>query len=145
MFFSPHRRSKAIDSITLLIHLVVAIFFLDLTFLVNHHVESLGNSVGCKIMAAVMHYFLLATFMWFATQAFHLCLQLTVAGQVNIRHYVLRVSLGSWGECTSLSSFVCPDWLNDVTDAECALIISRSATCGRGCLAQRWEIWCTRH
>lgn len=115
MFFSPHRRSKALDSITLLIHLVVAIFFLDLTFLVNHHVESLDNSVGCKIMAAVMHYFLLATFMWFATQAFHLCLQLTVGGKVNIRHYVLRVSISSWGGCTSLSSAVCPDWLNDLT------------------------------
>ncbi|XP_075893583.1 adhesion G-protein coupled receptor G1-like [Nelusetta ayraudi] len=91
------RKTKAVDSITLLIHLVLAVFFLDLTFLVNHHVESLDNSVGCKIMAAAMHYFLLATFMWFATQAFHLCLQLTVGGKVNIRHYLLRVSICSWG------------------------------------------------
>lgn len=91
------RRTKAVDSITLLIHLVLAIFFLDLTFLVNHHVESLDNSVGCKIMAAAMHYSLLATFMWFATQAFHLCLLLTVGGKVNIRRYVLKVSICSWG------------------------------------------------
>lgn len=108
MSFTPHRKTKAVDSITLLIHLVLAVFFLDLTFLVNHYVESLDNSVGCKIMAAAMHYFLLATFMWFATQAFHLCLQLTVGGKVNIRHYVLRVSICSWGERTSLFSALRP-------------------------------------
>lgn len=101
---SSHRRTKATDSITLLIHLVLAIFFLDLTFLVNHHVESLDNSVGCKIMAAAMHYFLLATFVWFTVQAFHLCLQLSVGGKVDARHYVLRFSVCGWGARTSFCS-----------------------------------------
>lgn len=64
-------------------------------------------------MAAVVHYFLLATFMWFAMQAFHLCLQLAVGGKVDISHYVLRVSICSWGEHTSLFSTFCPGCVND--------------------------------
>lgn len=85
---------------------MVAIFLLNLTFLINHHVESLDNSVGCKIMAAVMHYFLLATFTWFAVQALHLCLQMNMGGKVEIRHYILKVSISSWGECVPLFSAV---------------------------------------
>ncbi|KAK1889209.1 Adhesion G-protein coupled receptor G2 [Dissostichus eleginoides] len=47
-------------------------------------------------MAAVMHYSMLATFTWFAVQAFHLCLQLHVGGKVVIPHYILKVSIISW-------------------------------------------------
>ncbi|KAM7395107.1 hypothetical protein PAMA_006723 [Pampus argenteus] len=81
---------------TILIQLILAIFFLNFTFLINNFVANLKNSVGCKIMAAVMHYFMLATFTWFAVQAFHICLQLHTGGENVIRHYVLKVSVTSW-------------------------------------------------
>ncbi|XP_041815331.1 adhesion G-protein coupled receptor G5-like [Chelmon rostratus] len=90
------RRTKASKATRILIHLVSAMFLLNFTFLINNFVAKLKSSVGCKIMAALMHYFMLATFTWFAVQAFHLCLQLYTGGNIAIRHYVLKVSITSW-------------------------------------------------
>ncbi|KAM6991739.1 adhesion G protein-coupled receptor G3-like [Tautogolabrus adspersus] len=90
------RRTKASTATRILIHLVLAMFMLNLTFLINHHVATLKSSVGCVIMAAVMHYFMLATFSWFAVKAFHLCLQLYMGGRIVISHYILKVSIISW-------------------------------------------------
>ncbi|XP_074472666.1 adhesion G-protein coupled receptor G5-like [Sebastes fasciatus] len=91
------RRKKASIATVILINLVSAMFLLNLTFLINNFVAEMMSSVGCKIMAALMHYSMLATFTWFAVQAFHLCLQLYVRGKIVIRHYILKVSITSWG------------------------------------------------
>ncbi|KAM3602476.1 uncharacterized protein V6R79_004911 [Siganus canaliculatus] len=96
------RKTKASKTTRLLIHLVSAMLLLNLTFLINNFVANLRNSMGCCIMAAVMHYFMLATFTWFAAQAFHLCKQLQVAGKIVISRYVLKVSVTCW----ALPSFI---------------------------------------
>ena len=98
MLVTLYRRTNASISTRILIYLVVALYLLNLSFLINNFVAKVGNAVGCKIMAAVMHYSMLATFTWFAVQAFHLCLQLHVGGKVVIPHYILKVSIISWGE-----------------------------------------------
>ncbi|XP_056284457.1 adhesion G protein-coupled receptor G3-like isoform X2 [Pseudoliparis swirei] len=90
------RRTKATTATIILIHLVSAMFLLNLTFLINNFVAKLGNSLGCMIEAAFMHYFMLTTFTWFAVQAFHLCLNLYQGGHIVIRHYILKVSIPSW-------------------------------------------------
>ncbi|XP_035535177.1 adhesion G-protein coupled receptor G2-like isoform X2 [Morone saxatilis] len=90
------RNTKASKATRILINLVLAMFLLNFSFLVNSPVAKLKNSVGCKIMAALMHYFMLATFTWFAVQAFHLCLQLYMGGKIGIRRYILKVSITSW-------------------------------------------------
>nr|XP_019953342.1 PREDICTED: adhesion G-protein coupled receptor G2-like [Paralichthys olivaceus] len=90
------RRTKATDTTKILIHLVVAMFLLNFTFLINNTVAGLKNSMGCKIMAAVMHYFMLATFTWFAVQAFHLCLQVYKGGNIVIHRYMLKVCILAW-------------------------------------------------
>lgn len=102
LFVSPHRRTKASIATRILIHLVLALFLLNLTFLTNNYVAKLKSSVGCKIMAALMHYFMLATFTWFAVQAFHICQQLYMGGKTVIRHYMIKVCITSWGESASL-------------------------------------------
>ncbi|XP_025998381.1 adhesion G-protein coupled receptor G5-like [Astatotilapia calliptera] len=90
------RRIKATNATKILINLVCALFLLNLTFLVNNYVANLNNSVGCKIMAALMHYFMLATFTWFAAQAFHLCLSLYTGGKIAIHRYILKIAITSW-------------------------------------------------
>nr|XP_046228298.1 adhesion G protein-coupled receptor G3-like isoform X2 [Scatophagus argus] len=90
------RKTKASKATGILIQLVCAMFLLNFTFLINNFVAKLESSTGCKIMAAVMHYFLLATFNWFSVQAFHICLQLYKGGKVVIHHYLLKVSITSW-------------------------------------------------
>lgn len=91
------RKAKASATTIIFIHLVFALFSLNLTFLINNFVAQMKSTVGCKIMAAVMHYFMLATFTWFAVQAFHLFLQLHSKGKIEIHRYVLKVSITSWG------------------------------------------------
>ncbi|XP_034384264.1 adhesion G protein-coupled receptor E3-like isoform X2 [Cyclopterus lumpus] len=90
------RRTTASTATLILIHLVSSMFLLDLTFLINNFVAKLKNSWGCKIEAALMHYFMLTTFTWFAVQAFNLGLNLYRGGQIGIRHYLLKVSITSW-------------------------------------------------
>ncbi|KAM4521550.1 adhesion G-protein coupled receptor G2-like [Odontesthes bonariensis] len=93
-FFS--RKTKASETTTIFICLVSSMLLMNLTFLINNYVAAMKNSLGCKIMAAVMHYFMLATFSWFAAQGFHLCLQMYKGGQVVIKRYILKVSAASW-------------------------------------------------
>lgn len=64
------------------------------------------NPVACKIMAGAMHYSMLATFTWFAVKAVHLNLQLFMAGKTTISHYILKVSITSWGELANLPSLL---------------------------------------
>ncbi|XP_043961651.1 adhesion G-protein coupled receptor G2-like isoform X2 [Gambusia affinis] len=90
------RKTKASPSTQILIHLVCSLFLLNLTFVVNHFVAKLNSDVGCEIMAAVMHYSMLATFSWFAAQGFHLCLQLYTGGNIAIKRYLVKVSVITW-------------------------------------------------
>ena len=81
-------------------------FLLNFTFLINNYVAKTKNSMGCKIIAALMHYFMLATFSWFAVQGLHLCLQLYSMGRIVVQNYILKVSVTSWSEyrnCSILS------------------------------------------
>ncbi|XP_029903362.1 adhesion G-protein coupled receptor G6-like isoform X2 [Myripristis murdjan] len=90
------RKSRASEATHILIHLVIALFLLNLTFLTNNSVTNMTNPVACKIMAGAMHYSMLATFTWFAVKAVHLNLQLFMAGKITIHHYILKVSITSW-------------------------------------------------
>ncbi|KAM4529254.1 adhesion G-protein coupled receptor G5-like [Fundulus diaphanus] len=90
------RKTKASTATQILIHLIGALFLLNFTFLVNHSVADLKSPVGCEVMAAVMHYSMLATFSWFAAQGFHLCLQLYSGGNITITRYVLKVAVFTW-------------------------------------------------
>ncbi|XP_047673941.1 adhesion G-protein coupled receptor G2 isoform X2 [Tachysurus fulvidraco] len=89
------RRGQASVSVHILINLFVALFLLNLSFLVNESVARTGDEIGCKLMAGTMHYFMLSTFTWFGLQALHLCLQLTqnVAG---IQNYVTKLCIAGW-------------------------------------------------
>ncbi|KAJ3606899.1 hypothetical protein NHX12_026417 [Muraenolepis orangiensis] len=90
------RRTKASKSKEILIQLMVALFLLDLCFLTNTWVADFHSTTGCLVMAALMHYSMLATFTWFAMNAFHLCLHFYSGGKIVARRYVLKVSVAAW-------------------------------------------------
>jgi len=95
---SPHRKTKATETTNIFICLVLSILLMNFAFLINNFVAEMKNLLGCKIMAAVMHCFMLATFTWFAAQGFHICLQMYKGGQVVIKRYILKVSVTSWSK-----------------------------------------------
>ncbi|XP_062296743.1 adhesion G-protein coupled receptor G2-like [Scomber scombrus] len=66
------RKGKASQATKILINLFVAMFTLNLSFLINETIANIENFGVCVAMAAVMHYTLLATFSWFFIQGLHL-------------------------------------------------------------------------
>ncbi|KAB5517053.1 hypothetical protein PHYPO_G00185030 [Pangasianodon hypophthalmus] len=89
------RRGRASVSVHILINLFLALFLLNLSFLINESVANTGNVIGCKLMAGVMHYSMLSTFTWFGLQALHLCLQLAL-NVTTIQNYITKLSIAGW-------------------------------------------------
>ncbi|XP_071268652.1 adhesion G-protein coupled receptor G5-like isoform X2 [Salvelinus alpinus] len=90
------KKAKSSNTTQILIQLFLSMFMLNITFLTNGWVASLRSPVGCQVMAAAMHYSMLATFTWFAVEAFHLCQQLYKAGSAPIPRYVMKVCIAGW-------------------------------------------------
>ncbi|XP_014061655.2 adhesion G-protein coupled receptor G2 [Salmo salar] len=90
------KKAKSSNTTQILIQLFLSMFMLNVTFLTNGWVASLRSPVGCQVMAAAMHYSMLATFTWFAMEAFHLCQQLYKSGSVPIPRYIMKVCIAGW-------------------------------------------------
>ncbi|XP_036400087.1 adhesion G-protein coupled receptor G2-like [Megalops cyprinoides] len=109
------RRSKSEHSLSIHLHLCVALLCLNLTFLINDSLTALGIGEVCILIAAVMHFSLLATLTWFAIEGFHLYLLVVRVFNIHFRRYLLKLALAGWGE---LQEIVCcalqkQCWLND--------------------------------
>ncbi|KAI5607478.1 adhesion G-protein coupled receptor G2 [Silurus asotus] len=89
------RKGRSSVSVHILISLFLALFLLNLSFLVNESVANTGNEIGCKFSAGVMHYSMLSAFSWFGLQALHLCLQLA-QNVSSIQNYVVKLSILGW-------------------------------------------------
>ncbi|XP_029973509.1 adhesion G-protein coupled receptor G5-like [Salarias fasciatus] len=89
------RKRKSNLETKILIQLFVAMFTLNLSFLVNEAVANLGHAAACVTVAAVLHYGLLATFSWFFVQALHLLIKFH-SMHSEIRHYVKKVYVAGW-------------------------------------------------
>ncbi|XP_052380301.1 adhesion G-protein coupled receptor G2 isoform X1 [Oncorhynchus keta] len=90
------KKAKSSNTTQILIQLFLSMFMLNITFLTNGWVASLQSPLGCQVMAAAMHYSMLATFTWFAVEAFHLCQQLYKSGSLPIPRYIMKVCIAGW-------------------------------------------------
>ncbi|XP_064847776.1 adhesion G-protein coupled receptor G6-like isoform X2 [Oncorhynchus masou masou] len=90
------KKAKSSNTTQILIQLFLSMFMLNITFLTNGWVASLQSPLGCQVMAAAMHYSMLATFTWFAVEAFHLCQQLYKSGSLPIPRYIMKVCITGW-------------------------------------------------
>ncbi|XP_051242375.1 adhesion G-protein coupled receptor G5 [Dicentrarchus labrax] len=89
------RKQKASQATKILMNLFVAMFTLNLSFLINESIAKLGNFTGCVVMAAVMHYAMLATFTWFFMEALHLYFNLWKIPS-EIKHYMMKICISGW-------------------------------------------------
>ncbi|XP_041827026.1 adhesion G-protein coupled receptor G2-like [Melanotaenia boesemani] len=89
------RKTKASRATKILMNLFIAMFFLNFGFVINEPIAGLNNSVACVIMAAVLHYSMLATFTWFFMQALHLYFTL-LKSLVKIKHYMKKIVITGW-------------------------------------------------
>ncbi|XP_051788168.1 adhesion G protein-coupled receptor G3-like [Erpetoichthys calabaricus] len=91
------RKKKRNHSHVINMNLCGAVFFLNLTFLMNEWVTSLQNTAACQFIAGLMHYFLLCTFTWFGIESFHLYLLVIKIFNIYVKHYLLKLHLLGWG------------------------------------------------
>ncbi|KPP60231.1 hypothetical protein Z043_121783, partial [Scleropages formosus] len=101
---SVERRKKCDHASYIHVNLCAALFFFNLSYIVNHSLSSTDLFVICIFIAAVTHYFLLCALTWFAIEGFHLYLLVVHVFNIYVRRYLLKLCLLSWGEMCWLLS-----------------------------------------
>ncbi|KAM9741730.1 adhesion G-protein coupled receptor G6 isoform 2-T2 [Menidia menidia] len=81
----------------ILINLSVAMLGLNMLFLLNSWFSSFSNHGLCITTAALLHYFLLASFTWMGLEAVHMYLALVKVFNTYVRYYILKFCAVGWG------------------------------------------------
>ncbi|XP_012578561.1 PREDICTED: G-protein coupled receptor 126 isoform X2 [Condylura cristata] len=81
----------------ILMNLSTALLFLNLAFLLDGWVASFQMTGLCTSMAALLHFFLLATFTWMGLEAIHMYIALVKVFNTYIRRYILKFCIIGWG------------------------------------------------
>ncbi|KAM4540555.1 adhesion G-protein coupled receptor G2-like [Fundulus diaphanus] len=89
------RKNKASQAVQILMNLFVALFVLNLCFLINESIANLKVLAACVAMAAFLHYSMLATFTWFFIQALHLYFNLHKIS-TDIKFYMHKICIPGW-------------------------------------------------
>ncbi|XP_054992917.1 adhesion G-protein coupled receptor G6 isoform X1 [Sorex araneus] len=81
----------------ILMNLCTALLFLNLIFLLDGWITSFEVVGLCTAVAALLHFFLLATFTWMGLEAIHMYIALVKVFNTYIRRYILKFCLIGWG------------------------------------------------
>lgn len=79
-------------------NLSTALLFLNLIFLLDGWIASFDIGGLCISVAALLHFFLLATFTWMGLEAVHMYIALVKVFNTYIRRYILKFCIIGWGE-----------------------------------------------
>lgn len=82
----------------ILINLSAALLGLSMTFLLNSWLSSFSDYGLCISTAAVLHYFLLASFTWMGLEAVHMYLALVRIFNSYVSFYMLKLCAVGWGK-----------------------------------------------
>ncbi|KAE8584803.1 hypothetical protein XENTR_v10021111 [Xenopus tropicalis] len=81
----------------ILMNLSASLLMLNLIFLINNWLSSFRNHGLCITCAALLHYFLLASFTWMGLEAVHMYFAFVKVFNLYIRNYILKFCLVGWG------------------------------------------------
>lgn len=76
-------------------------------FLLNSWLSSFSDYGLCIAAAALLHYFLLASFTWMGLEAVHMYLALVKVFNVYVSSYMLKLCSVGWGENTVGTGWAC--------------------------------------
>lgn len=79
-------------------NLSTALLFLNLVFLLDGWITSFHVDGLCTAVAALLHFFLLATFTWMGLEAIHMYIALVKVFNTYIRRYILKFCIVGWGK-----------------------------------------------
>ncbi|XP_072369907.1 adhesion G-protein coupled receptor G6 isoform X1 [Scyliorhinus torazame] len=81
----------------ILMNLSTALFLLNLMFLIDGWLASFNIPGLCIAVAALLHFFLLASFTWMGLEAVHMYIALVKVFNTYIRKYMLKFCIIGWG------------------------------------------------
>ncbi|XP_043556462.1 adhesion G-protein coupled receptor G6-like isoform X18 [Chiloscyllium plagiosum] len=81
----------------ILINLCTALLFLNMVFLIDSWIAVYDIEGLCIAVAALLHYFLLASFTWMSLEALHMYLALVKVFNTYVRKYILKFCILGWG------------------------------------------------
>lgn len=81
----------------ILMNLSTALLFLNLFFLLDSWLASFEINELCIAVAALLHFFLLASFTWMGLEAVHMYIALVKVFNTYIRRYILKFCIIGWG------------------------------------------------
>ncbi|XP_078620666.1 uncharacterized protein LOC144887358 isoform X2 [Branchiostoma floridae x Branchiostoma japonicum] len=79
----------------ILINLCVALLATLIIFLAG--ISAISSPVGCTVVAFLLHYFLLAVFMWMAVEAFNMYLAFVKVLGAHVSRFFLKAAILAWG------------------------------------------------
>lgn len=82
----------------ILINLAAALLGLSVMFLLNSWLSSFSDDGLCVSTAALLHYFLLASFTWMGLEAVHMYLTLVRVFNSYVSFYMLKLCAVGWGK-----------------------------------------------
>ncbi|CAL8315385.1 unnamed protein product [Lota lota] len=90
----------------ILMNLSTSLLFLNMVFLLDSWLASMGVDWLCVSVAVFLHYFLLTTFTWMGLESIHMYIALVKVFNTYIRRYILKFCLVGWGLPAVLVSVV---------------------------------------
>ncbi|XP_072906538.1 adhesion G-protein coupled receptor G6 isoform X2 [Hemitrygon akajei] len=81
----------------ILMNLSASLFFLNFIFLIDGWLASFRIDGLCVTVAALLHFFLLASFTWMGLEAVHMYIALVKVFNTYIRKYMLKFCIVGWG------------------------------------------------
>ncbi|NXI76703.1 AGRG1 protein, partial [Rhipidura dahli] len=98
--FFLYFRSKQRDQITSMhihMNLLVAIFLLDITFLISEHLAASGSEAVCRAGGLFLHFTLLSCLTWMGIEGYNLYRLVIEVFNAYHDHFLLKLCLVGWG------------------------------------------------
>ncbi|CAL1531495.1 unnamed protein product [Lymnaea stagnalis] len=115
----------------ILIQLGTSLIFLNIIFLVGSVDVSQYSNVGCVIVALLLHYFILAAFMWMLVEAIEMYQALVTVFSKYERFYLIKRCLVAWGVPVLIVGITAAididSYHNDTDPREICFLTSRNA------------------
>ncbi|KAI8487025.1 hypothetical protein Bbelb_352850 [Branchiostoma belcheri] len=92
MIFKPLRKTRPQHILT---NLCIALLATLIIFLTG--IDATHSPIGCTIVAFLLHYFLLAVFMWMAVEAFNMYLAFIKVLGAHVTRFILKAAIFAWG------------------------------------------------
>lgn len=91
------RRKPRDYTIKVHMNLLLAVFLLDVSFLLSEPVALMGSEAGCRASAIFLHFSLLACLSWMGLEGYNLYQLVVEVFGTYVPNYLLKLSIVGWG------------------------------------------------